>query len=150
MSASPWGPYVVGISGGSQEADRLSARKKATEQRANRLKEMLLAFMMSRGVRKLEGEKSTVGLQSNSMPSLVIDDPLQVGECYFQKTLRFTKTELQEVVYQLADGLLSSRLETSLRADCWEIDDSAVRFVLTTGSDISGARLVKGHHVRSQ
>ena len=90
----------------AEEAERLSARKRAAERRVNRLKEMLLAFMMSRGLKKLEGEKAAIGLQANSMPSLVIDDPLQIGECFFEKSLRFTKTELQEIVYQLADGQL--------------------------------------------
>ena len=50
------------------------------------------------------------------MASLVIDDPLQIGECFFEKNLRFTKTELQEVIYQLADGKLRRRLEDALAA----------------------------------
>jgi hypothetical protein len=141
-----WQESVAGICG--DEAERLSARKRSAERRVNRLQEMLIAFMMSRGLRKLEGDKSTVGLQSNSMPSLVIDDPLQIGECFFHKTLRFTKTELQEIVFQLADGQLRQRLEAALTVSGWEVDVSAVRFAITNGSDISGAKLVKGHHVR--
>ena len=141
-----WQESIAAICG--EEAERLSARKRAAERRVNRLKEMLLAFMMPRGLRKLEGEKYSIGLQTNSMPSLVIDDPLQVAECFFQKTLRFTKTELQEVVYQLADGQLRQRLEAALMASGWDVDVSAVRFAITNGSNVSGARLVKGHHVR--
>jgi len=132
----------------SEEADRLSVRKRAAEGRLNRLKDMLLAFMMSRHFKKLEGEKAAIGLQSNGTASLVIDDPLQVGECFFEKTLRFTKTELQEIVYQLADGKLRRRLEAALAGDGWEVNSSAVRFAITNGSAVSGARLVKGHHVR--
>jgi hypothetical protein len=66
-----WQESVAGICG--DEAERLSARKRSAERRVNRLQEMLIAFMMSRGLRKLEGDKSTVGLQSNSMPSLEIE-----------------------------------------------------------------------------
>ena len=132
----------------AEEADRLSARKRAAERRMNRLKEMLLAFMMSRGVKRLEGEKAAIGLRANSMASLLIDDPLQIGECFFEKSLRFTKTELQEIVYQLADGELRSRLEVALAAGGWEINASAVRFAITNGSHVSGVRLVKGNHVR--
>jgi hypothetical protein len=72
---------------------------------------------------------------------------LQIGECFFEKSLRFTKTELQEVVHQLADGTLR-RLEAALAPQGWEIDGSAVRLAITSGSNITGARLVKGHHVR--
>jgi hypothetical protein len=130
------------------ETERLSLRKRAAERRVNRLKDMLLAFMISRNVKKLDGEKAAIGLQTNSTPSLLIDDPQQVGECFFEKTLRFTKTELQEIVYQLADGTLRRRLEAALTGEGWEINGSAVRFAVTNGSVVSGARLVKGHHVR--
>jgi hypothetical protein len=104
--------------------------------------------MMSRGLKKLEGEKAAIALQANSTPSLVVDDPLQIGECFFEKSLRFTKTELQEIVYQMADGTLRSRLQAALASDGWEINNSAVRFAITNSSPISGARLVKGNHVR--
>ena len=89
-------------------------------------------------LRKLEGEKAAIGLQANSMASLVIDDPLRV----------FTKAELQEIVYQLTDGQLRSRLETALAAGGWEISASAVRFAINDGSHVCGVRLVKGNHVR--
>jgi hypothetical protein len=141
-----WQESIARICG--EEAERLSLRKRAAERRVNRLKDMLLAFMMSRNFKKLEGERASIGLQSNSTPSLVIDDPLQVGECFFETTLRFTKTELQEIVYQLADGKLRCRLEAALAAEGWEISSSAVRFAITNGSGVSGARMVKGHHVR--
>ena len=64
------------------EAERLAARKKAADGRVEQLKSMLLAFMMSRGIKKLEGDKASIGMQQNSTASLVIDDPLQVGECF--------------------------------------------------------------------
>jgi hypothetical protein len=141
-----WQESIAAICG--EEADRLSARKRAADRRLARLKEMLVAFMMSRGAKRLEGEKAAIGLQANSMASLSIDDPLQIGECFYEKALRFTKTELQEIAFQLADGPLRQRLEASLAAPGWEIDGSSVRFAITNGSCVSGARLVKGHHVR--
>ena len=141
-----WQESIAAICG--EEAERLSARKRAAERRVNCLKDMLLAFMMPRGLKKLEGEKAAIGLQANSTPSVVIDEPLQIGDCFFEKSLRFTKTELQEIVYQMTDGQLRRRLEAALAGDGWEINNSAVRFAITNGSPISGARLVKGNHVR--
>jgi hypothetical protein len=132
----------------AEEAERLWARKRAAESRVNRLKDMLLVFMMSRGFKKLEGDKAAIGLQANSTASLIIDDTLQIGECFFEKSIRFTKTELQEIVYQLADGELRRKLEAALTVAGWEISNSAVRFAITNGSSVSGARLQKGHHVR--
>ena len=141
-----WQESIAAICG--EESERLSARKRAAEHRVNRLKDMLVAFMMSRGLKKLEGEKAAIGLQTNGTGSLVIDDPLQIGECFFEMTLRFTKTELQEIVFQLADGRLRRRLLAALAGDGWEINGAAVRFAITNGAPISGARLVKGNHVR--
>src|SRR4029453_2069573 len=103
----------------SEESERLCARKRAADRRVNRLKDMLLAFMISRGFKKLEGEKAAIGLQANAVSSVVIDDPLHLGECFFEKSLRFTKTELQELVYQIADGKLRGRLEAALATDGW-------------------------------
>jgi hypothetical protein len=141
-----WQECIVDICG--KEVERLLARKKAAEGRLNRLKNMLLAFMMSRGLKKLEGEKSSIGMQPNGMASLVIDDPVQIGECFFENHVRLTKTELQELVYQLADGELRRRLEAQLKGDGWEVNSSAVRATIVNGSPVTGARLVKGHHVR--
>jgi DNA repair ATPase RecN len=55
-----WQESIATICG--DEAERLSARKRAAERRVTRLKDMLLAFMMSRGLKKLEGEKAAIGL----------------------------------------------------------------------------------------
>jgi hypothetical protein len=141
-----WQESIARICG--EEAERLSARKRAADGRVNRLKSMLLAFMMSRGLKTLEGEKAAIGMQANGMPSLVIDDPVQVSERFFENSVRFTKPELQEIAYQLAEGDLRRRLEAVLSGDGWEINGPAVRSALVNNVAISGARLVKGHHVR--
>jgi len=130
------------------EAERLSARKKAAEGRVSRLKNMLQHFMLSRGLKRLEGERAAIGLQPNSAASLVVDDPLRIGECFFERPIAFTKTELQELVHQLPAGDLRSRLEALLPTDGWQINGSAVRAAIANGAGIEGARLVKGHHIR--
>ena len=140
-----WQESIAEICG--KEAERLAARKKAAEGRLDRLKNMLLAFMLSRGAKRLEGEKA-IGMQANGMASLVMDDPSQLGDCFFENSIRFTKTELQELVYQLAEGELRHRLECALEGKGWEVNASAVRVAMTNNSAVCGARLVKGHHVR--
>lgn len=141
-----WQESMATICG--QEAERLAARKKAADGRVERLKSMLMAFMLSRSVKKLEGDKASIGMQQNSTASLIIDDPLQIEECFSENTIRFTKTEFQELVYQLPGGELRTRLETLLKGDGWQINGSAIRASIVSGSPVTGARLVKGHHVR--
>jgi DNA repair exonuclease SbcCD ATPase subunit len=132
----------------SSEAERLSARKKAAEGRVSRLKNMLLHFMLSRGLKKLEGERAAIGLQPNSAASLVVDDPLKIGECFFERSIGFTKTEMQELIYQLPSGELRDRLETQFAEDGWQVNGNAIRAAFANGAEIAGARLVKGHHIR--
>ena len=141
-----WQESVASICGA--EAERLSVRKKSAEGRVSRLKNMLLHFMLSRGLRKLEGERAAIGLQPNSAASLVVDDPLKIGECFFERSIGFTKTELQELIYQLPAGDLRGRLETQLAEDGWQVNGSAIRAAIVNGSEVDGARLVKGHHIR--
>ena len=117
------------------------------ENRVTRLKGFLFAFMMARGIKKLEGEKSDIGIQRNSSASLVIDDPLQIAERLFERNVRFNKTELQEIVYQLTEGEVRRRLELALN-DGWEVNGEAIRAALVNQEAIAGARLVTGSHVR--
>jgi hypothetical protein len=140
-----WQQSIADIS--SKESERLAARKKAAENRVTRLKGFLFTFMMVRGIKKLEGEKSDIGVQRNSSASLVIDDPLQIGEQFFERSVRFNKTELREIVYQLAEGEARRRLELALK-DGWEVNGEAMRAALVNQEAIAGARLVTGSHVR--
>jgi hypothetical protein len=141
-----WQEWIARICG--EEVDRLSARKKAADSRVNRLKSMLLTFMVSRGSKKLEGEKTCIGMQPNSNPLLVVDDPLQIGDGFYEHQTRLTKPEVREIVHRLTDGELRRRMEFVLQGDQWEMNTSAVRAALVTNAAVQGARLVKGHHVR--
>jgi hypothetical protein len=132
----------------ARESERLDSRGKAATGRVDRLKGMLLAFMLPRNLKKLEGEKASIGMQRNGTASLVIDDPLQIEEEFFENSLRFTKTELRELVAQLPEGESRRTMEAALNRDGWEINNSAVRYAVSSNSSVPGARLVKGHHVR--
>jgi hypothetical protein len=140
-----WQQSIADIS--AKEADRLAARKKAAENRVARLKGFLFAFMTARGIKKLEGEKSDIGMQRNSSASLVVDDPLQVAERFFERSVRFTKTEFQEILFQLPEGDARRRLEGLLK-DGWEVNGESVRASLVNNQLVPGARLVPGSHLR--
>lgn len=140
-----WQQSIADIS--ANEAERLAARKKAAENRVVRLKGFLFAFMTARGIKKLEGEKSDIGMQRNGSASLVVDDPLQVAERFFERSVRFTKTEFQEILLQLPEGEARRRLEALLK-DGWEVNGESVRASLVNNQLVPGARLVTGSHLR--
>ncbi len=140
-----WQQSIADIS--AKEAERLAARKKAAENRVTRLKGFLFAFMKARGIKKLEGEKSDIGMQRNSSASLVVDDPSQVAERFFERSVRFTKTEFQEILFQLPEGDARRRLEALLK-DGWEVNGESVRASLVNNQLVPGTRLVTGSHLR--
>jgi len=141
-----WQESIAAICG--KEAERLAARKKAADARVARLRNMLLGFMMSRGLKKLEGEKSSIGMQANSTASLVIDDPLKIADCFREQRMTFTKTELQEIVQQLPDGDARRRMIAMLSGPEWEISGSTLRAEFDNGQRVDGARMIRGSHVR--
>lgn len=141
-----WQESIAAICG--EETSRLAARKKAADGRVTRLKTMLLAFMKTHDLKKLEGETSSIGMQPNSNALLVVDDPLKIGEAFFERNFRLTKLEWQEILYQLEDGELRRRFEYAVHSGEWEINTSAVRAAITNNAGVEGARLVKGDHIR--
>ena len=141
-----WQQSIADISG--KEAERLAARKRATENRVIRLKGFLLGFMSSRGIKKLEGEKSDIAMQRNSTASLVIDDLSQLPERFFECSIRFTRTELQEVAHQMVEGDLRRRLDATLKSKDWETNGEAIRAAIVNNQLSAGARLAAGCHLR--
>lgn len=141
-----WQESIASICG--QESDRLAVRKRAAEARVTRLKGMLLYFMAARGLRWLEGERASIGMQTNGMASLCIDDPLRLEDSFFERDLRISRAELQEIVGHLPEGEPRRRLDAALAQDGWEVNGSAVRAAIANNLPVDGARLVKGSHVR--
>ena len=141
-----WQESVAEICG--QESERLAARKRAADTRVARLKGMLQYFMQTRGLKKLEGEKASIGLQTNGMASLVVDDPMKLGEEFFEREVRLSRDILSEVVELLPECEARRRLEALRTQDGWEVNSSAVRAALANNCPMEGARLVKGSHVR--
>lgn len=140
-----WQESIAEICG--KEASRLIVRKRAAEARVERLKAMLQAFMEMRGFAKLEGELSTIGLQPNSNASLVVDDPARIGGEFWERSIRFNKTEASAILNELRTACLRRMFEGLLESDGWEINSTALRLQVANNAS-PGARLVKRNHVR--
>ncbi len=132
----------------ASEAERFDARKKAANVRVERLKSMLLAFMLPRNLKKIEGQKAAIGVQANGTASLIIDERAQIAHEFLEYTFRFSISEARELAAQLPEGLLRRRVEAAIAGDGWEINNSAVRAAIVNNAPVAGARLVKGHHVQ--
>ena len=132
-----------------REAERFQARYRAAENREKRLKQMLVWFMISRSTPKLRGSLNTISLQANSAPSLTIQETTHIPDSFYRAKVELTWPEWREIVDSLPPGALRDRLEAAdgkiVQKD---LQLGILSDALARGETITGASLVKGHHVR--
>ncbi len=132
-----------------REAERFQARSRAAENREKRLKGMLVWFMLTRKVQKLRGDRNTISLQANSVPSLVVDETPRIPDSFYRARIDITWPEWVEVLEALPEGPLRSRLANldgkSVQKD---LQRGILSDALARGEVIEGASLIKGNHVR--
>ena len=128
-----------------EEAARLAARQKSAENRVAQVKSMLGYYMLSRGLRRLEGELNTIRLQKNGQPTLQIDRSV-LAEEYYIRTLTLTEPDWEQVLNAVTCPVLRLTLQASVVNQ--EPDKERIRQRLQTGQEVAGAALVKGEHVR--
>ena len=128
-----------------EEAARLTARQKTAENRLAQVKSMLAFYMLSRGLRRLEGELNTFRLQKNGQAALEIDASA-LPQSYYLRTLTLTEPDWERILNAVTCPSLRAMLEASVVKV--EPDRERIRLELQAGHEIPGATLVKGEHVR--
>lgn len=128
-----------------EEAARLTARQKTAENRLVQVKSMLAFYMLSRGLRRLEGELNTLRLQKNGQAALEIDVSA-LPQSYYLRTLTLTEPDWEQILNAVTCPSLRMILEASVVNI--EPDRERIRLELQAGHEISGATLVKREHVR--
>lgn len=128
-----------------EEAARLTARQKTAENRLAQVKSMLAFYMLSRGLRRLEGELNTFRLQKNGQAALEIDASV-LPQSYSLRTLTLAEPDWEQILNAVTCPSVRMILEASVVNV--EPDRERIRLELQAGREISGALLVKGEHVR--
>lgn len=128
-----------------EEAARLTARQKTAENRLAQVKSMLAIYMLSRGLRWLEGELNTFRLQKNGQPALEIDVSA-LPQSYYLRTLILTEPDWERILNAVTCPSLRAILKASV--ENVEPDRERIRLELQAGHEIPGATLAKGEHVR--
>lgn len=129
----------------NEEAARLTARQKTAENRLAQVKSMLAFYMLSRGLRRLEGELNTFRLQKNGQAALEIDVSA-LPQSYSLRTLTLTEPDWEQILNAVTCPSLRMILEASVVNV--KPDRERIRLELQAGHHISGATLVKREHVR--
>jgi hypothetical protein len=127
------------------EAARLSDRARASANKIERTKNMALYYLLSRDLKKIEGQQFTLRAQKNSQDSVRITDEAALPMCY-----RRIEARIPVVVWEMVcsflpaevAGLLESSIEQS------RPDTEAIKAARARNEIVPGAEVRRGSHLR--
>jgi len=127
------------------EAARLGDRARAAANKIERTKNMALYYLLSRDLKKIEGQQFTLRAQKNSQDSLRISDVSALPMCYRKVEVRIPGGVWDMVRFLLPEeimGLLQSSILQTLP------DNDAIRAALAQNRTVPGAEVRRGLHLR--
>jgi hypothetical protein len=127
------------------EAARLSDRARATAGKVERTKNLVLYYLLSRDLQKIEGQQFTLRAQKNSQDSVRITDEAALPWCYCRVDARIDgpvwETVLSLLPDELAMALMSSVQEKRPNAE-------AIKAAAMQDEQVPGAEVRRGSHLR--
>jgi hypothetical protein len=127
------------------ESARLADRARAVAGRVERTKNMVLYYLLSRDLKKIEGYQFTLRAQKNSQDSVRITDMAAVPKCYCRIEARIDGV-LWETVLSLLPDELSKSLESSVQDS--RPDADAIKAAAMRNEHVPGAEVRRGSHLR--
>src|SRR5580700_3194437 len=127
------------------ESARLADRARATAGKVERTKNMVLYYLLSRDLKKIEGYQFTLRTQKNSQDSVRITDEAAVPKSYCRIEARVPGVIWETVVSLLPDEL-AERLESSIQET--RPDNDAIKAAAAQNEVVPGAEVRRGSHLR--
>jgi Siphovirus Gp157 len=127
------------------EAARLSDRARAAAGRVECTKNMVLYYLLSRNLRKIEGHQFTLRAQKNSQDSVKITDAAAVPKCYCRIEARVSGV-IWETILSLLPDELAKTLECSIHET--QPDNDAIKAAVAQNEVVPGAEVRRGTHLR--
>ena len=127
------------------EAVRLSDRARAAAGKAERTKNMVLYFLMSRDLKSIEGREFTLRAQKNSQDSVRITDEAALPVA-FRKINACVGGLLWETALANLPDELGKMLENTVEES--RPDTDSIKAAIQREEDIPGAELRRGWHLR--
>lgn len=127
------------------EAARLQERARSCDRKAAQTKYMVMYYLKSRDLRKIEGREFTLRIQKNSQDSVRFTDETQVPLRYRTVSARLDGLSWERVMENVPDELkrlLAASIQDS--APCNEAIKSAVQNQVP----VPGAEVYRGDHLR--
>lgn len=127
------------------EATRLSDRARSTAGKVERTKNMVLYYLMSRDLKKIEGREFTLRAQKNSQDSVRITDESALPKCYCRIQAQIPGIIWETMLSLLPDGLIET-LESSIQET--RPDNDAIKAAVAQYEMVPGAEVRRGTHLR--
>jgi len=123
----------------------LGERARAAAGKVERTKNMVLYYLLSRNLNKIEGQQFTLRAQKNGQDSVKITDQAAVPRCYCRIEARITGVIWETVVSLLPDELVKA-LEASIQET--RPDNDAIKAAVARNELVPGAEVRRGTHLR--
>ena len=127
------------------ESARLADRARAVAGRVERTKNMVLYYLLSRDLKKIEGYQFTLRAQKNSQDSVRITDEAALPKSYCRIDVR-----IDGVIWETVLSLLPDELSTSLESSVQETlpNADAIKAAAMRNEQVPGAEVRRGWHLR--
>jgi hypothetical protein len=127
------------------EAARLGDRARAAANKVERTKSMVLFYLTSRELRKVEGCEFTLRIQKNGQDSVRITDEAALPMAYRKVEARIDGVLWETVISYLPEGLANA-LVASIQET--RPDSDAIKAAVMREEEVPGADVRRGSHLR--
>jgi hypothetical protein len=127
------------------EADRLQKRARSANAKVERTQNMVLYFLASRGLKKIEGREFTLRAQKNSQDSVHVSDQSQLPKSCLELELRVPGCVWEEILTTISESMRNT-LMGCVRDErpCNE----AIKLAASRLEAVPGPEVKRGVHLR--
>lgn len=127
------------------EAARLSDRARAAASKVERTKNMVLYYLLSRDLKKIEGQQFTLRAQKNSQDSVRIIDEAVIPKCYCR-----IEAQVPGTVWETVLSLLPDELAKTLELSAQKItpESEAIKAAVMRNQHVAGVEVRRAFHLR--
>lgn len=127
------------------EATRLGDRARAAANRVERTKNMVLYYLLSRDLKKIEGYQFTLRAQKNGQDSVRITNNAALPMCY-----RRIEARVPGIIWETVLSILPDELARTLESSVLETrpDNDAIKAAVAQSEVVPGAEVRRGLHLR--
>lgn len=127
------------------ESARLTDRARAAAGKVERTKNMVLYYILSRDLKKIEGGQFTLLAQKNGQDSVRITDEAALPKCYRRIDARINGVIWETILSLLPDELVKT-LESPVQTT--RPDADAIKAAAARQEQVPGAEVRRGSHLR--